>query len=122
MNKYISCSECAKKYFLIYLRHIFIHIIEILLFINIGLFKANDLKNFNDHSVFKLFITYFGMFLCIIPEIILKLKTKNHKSEEKNINKNKILIYNDLSDKTTFKDYIYIGLASFLLLVRDFKK
>ena len=128
MNKYISCSKCEKKYFLIYLGHIFIHIIEILLFINIGLFKANDLKNFNDHSVFKLFITYFGMFLCIIPEIILKLKTKNHKSEEKNINKNKklkgpiMLIYNDLSDKTTFKDYIYIGLASFLLLVIDFIK
>ena len=68
------------------------------------------------------------MFLCIIPEIILKLRTKDHKPEEKNINKNKKLngpiklIYNDLSDKTTFKDYIYISLISFLLLIIDFIK
>jgi hypothetical protein len=68
------------------------------------------------------------MFLCIIPEIILKARTKNHKPEENNINKNNKLkgpiklIYNDLSDKTTMKDYIHIGLISFLLLLIDFIK
>ena len=85
MNKCISCRKCEKKYFLIYLGHIIIHMIEILLFTFIGLLKSDNLKNFDEHSVFKLFITYFGMFLCIIPDIILILRKKDHKPEEKNI-------------------------------------
>ena len=88
--------------------------------------KDNDILN--SHSVFKLFITYFGMFLFIIPELILKLKMKNSNSINSDIKKNKKLngaiqyIYTDLSDKTTWKDYIHIGIISFILLLIDFIK
>lgn len=123
MSNYISCRKCDKKYCLIYTGHCFIVIIIFILSLFLG---NNDILN--SHSVFKLFITYFGMFLFIIPELILKLKMKNPISENSDINKNKKLngaiqyIYTDLSDKTTWKDYIHIGIISFILLLIDFIK
>lgn len=123
MSNYISCRKCDKKYCLIYTGHCFIVIIVFFL----SLF-LEDIDILNSHSVFKLFITYFGMFLFIIPELILKLKMKNPISENSDINKNKKLngaiqyIYTDLSDKTTWKDYIHIGIISFILLLIDFIK
>ena len=51
------------------------------------IFDYNDI-GFEAHSVFKIFITYFGMSLCIIPELIIKFKTKNVNSENSDINKN----------------------------------
>jgi hypothetical protein len=90
--------------------------------------KYNDKTNFETHSVFKAFLIYFGMSLCIIPELILKLKSKNDNSEKADIKKNKKLngaiqyIYTDLSDRTTWKDYIHIGIISFILLLIDFIK
>ena len=127
MNNYISCRKCDKKYCLIYIGHFFILIIVIIL----SFFLINNENkdfDFNSHSVFRLFLTYFGMFLFIIPELLLKLKTKNVNSENSDINRNKIsnsaiqYIYNDLSDKTTWKDYIHIGIISFILLFIDFIK
>ena len=123
MINYISCRKCDKKYCLIYTGHCFIVII--VFFLSLFL-KDNDILN--SHSVFKLFITYFGMFLFIIPELILKLKMKNSNSINSDIKKNKKLngaiqyIYTDLSDKTTWKDYIHIGIISFILLLIDFIK
>ncbi len=123
MSNYISCRKCDKKYCLIYTGHCFIVII--VFFLSLFL-KDNDILN--SHSVFKLFITYFGMFLFIIPELILKLKMKNSNSINSDIKKNKKLngaiqyIYTDLSDKTTWKDYIHIGIISFILLLIDFIK
>ena len=123
MSNYISCRKCDKKYCLIYTGQCVIVII--VFFLSLFL-KDNDILN--SHSVFKLFITYFGMFLFIIPELILKLKMKNSNSINSDIKKNKKLngaiqyIYTDLSDKTTWKDYIHIGIISFILLLIDFIK
>jgi hypothetical protein len=49
--------------------------------------KYNDKTNFETHSVFKAFLVYFGMSLCIIPELILKLKSKNDNSEKADLKK-----------------------------------
>ena len=142
MNNYISCRKCDKKYCLIYIGHFFIVLILLILSNFLITYNNNDNSdnngnndnnskdnlNFSSHSVFKLFLTYFGMFLCIIPELILKFKTRNVNSENSDIKKNKKLngaiqyIYTDLSDKTTWKDYIHIGIISFILLLIDFIK
>ena len=126
MGKFISCGQCDKRYIKILCFSFGINILAaalIYIFIYITLIY---LRFVTGVSLLKPLITYIGMTLCFIPELILKNKTK------KNTDKNKIstnrmtgfikYIYTDLSDKMKLKDYFHVGFFSLVLLLIDFIK
>ena len=121
MVKCISCGICDKRYFKILLAIAFIYVFSFVIIFYLK--NALDI----DSPLLKLFLTYIGMLLCFIPELILKKISQNTKNKEKSkIKKNKKInglieyIYTDLSNRIKFKDYIYIGFISLMLLLIDF--
>ena len=128
MGKYISCGKCDKNYFKILFGFILICICLIIVLSIFRIIKSNNLDFLNDVSLLIPLLSYIGMSLCFIPELILKKKIEKKDDESNQINKSKRTIgfikyiYNDLSDKVTWKDYIYIGLISLMLVVIDFMK
>ena len=129
MGKYISCGNCDKRYFKILLLFFLINTIVVILTLTFIYITIVYLRFVTGVSLLKPLLTYIGMALCFIPDLILKKKSQNKKDPEtteiNNNNKKKGFIeyiYNDLSDKIEGRDYIHIGFISLLLLLIDFIK
>ena len=131
MNNFISCGIFDKRFIYICLVNFFGIVIFGILFIFLIIFCSDD-ENLNNilmnRGLFqKNFLSYIGLSLCIIPELILKRKVKKENKDDhsilsKSYKKSRLiikLIYNDYSDRITFRDRIYIVLFSFLLLIVD---
>ena len=131
MKKYISLGKFDIKYFIIYIANI---IIIVLIFTCASLSKigvsTNNKTNMNIFLV--LLSSYLGQSFCFIAEIIsnkylFKEEINNNKKNNKELNKNKSkliieYIFNDLSDRITFKDIIHISVISLIYLIVDFTK
>ena len=129
MGSFISCGKCDKRYFKILLLFFLINTIVVILTLTFIYITIVYLRFVTGVSLLKPLLTYIGMTLCFIPDLILKKKSQNKKDPEtteiNNNNKKKGFIeyiYNDLSDKIEGRDYIHIGFISLLLLLIDFIK
>ena len=123
MVNYISFGKLNKRYIYIILIYLVLSAASSSLQYHFVYIDANS--NYEDNIVFKIFLIYFGQALLFIPEIILnKCIFKNENEISKNSNQNSPLvveyIFNDLSDKLSFRDIIYILCISLLTLLIDF--
>ena len=130
----IACGVFDKKYiyFILYsLLATFLLIISLVMTYN----KYNDNNKFEytNNILLILLIINCGQIFCFIPELILKknLIDKKEKTEKENFickfkkEKKKIAIeyiFNDLSEKITNKDKIFIIISAILLLIVDYIK
>ena len=129
MGTFISCGKCDKRYFKILCLFFLLNIINLILYLIFLLITIVYLRLVTGVSLLKPLLTYIGMTLCFIPDLILKKKSQNKKSPEiTEINNNKNnkgsieYIYNDLSDKIESRDYFHIGIISLILILIDFIK
>ncbi len=124
----ISCGKFDKRYFTIFFIFLILNIIIIIItcvFAYVSIIYLRFLSGLP--SLLDPLLKYFGMFLCIIPELILKLRIKSsNNNKSKQITNSKRVsgfieyIYTDLSDTMKLRDYINLGLMSLLLLIIDF--
>ena len=128
MEKWISCGVFNKKYCFIILFNILNNIIAVIipLLYLISSFLLN-VEETNKGIFLKPLLTYIGQFLCIIPELLVK-KSLTEEKENNNSDSYKKktlineLIFNDLSDRLTFRDKINIFIISLILLFIDYLK
>ena len=101
----------------------------IFFFIDCNESKEDLIKN-NQGIFLFVFLSYIGKILFIIPEKLINRSMEKEKEKEKSDNKDLYkekgnmveLIFNDLSDRITYKDIINIIIISILLLIFDFLK
>ena len=129
MVKYISCGKFNKNYIIYFL--IYNSTVLILLITLIIIFRFPDedyYKGININILLMVFLSFFGQSLFIIIEIIINkiiLKGKNKEIKKESVRQSTLLItyiFNDLSNKITRKDIIYICFISILFLIIDIFK
>lgn len=128
----ISFGEFDKKYLYIFLSYALA--MTFLLFIFLLAYSlSNSEINYNNYDnyniLLNMLLTYFGQIFFFIPELILKNSVFKKRNSSSNISSKReskphiiIYIFNDYSEKLTYKDIILIGSASLLLLVVDYFK
>ena len=122
MGKYISFGKLNKKYIFIVL--IFLGLSVAFSVLKYSFVYEDENPKYEDNIVFKIFLIYFGQTLLLIPEKISnKYIFKKEKEIPKIKNHNSPLvveyIFNDLSDKLSYLDLIYILGISLLTLLMD---
>ena len=122
--KFISCGIFDKNY--IYFFIIFFFLIILILF---PWEFCNQEMSIGKKISFNMFFQYLGQIFCFIPERIINKFIFKQKEKPKKLNnlfkKEKKtfaikLIFNDFSNKLTYKDIIYISFAGLLLLIIDY--
>ena len=108
MTKYISCSNARKKNESKFLYFIFFCLfIEFFTFI-LDLFTVNlpSMKiSFNKHFLIKPFLTYFGIFLCFIPELLINRR---------------LFTFDTGGKKLTLLEILFLFIICIFLLINDF--
>ena len=122
MNKYISFGKINKKY--IYIALVYSGLSSASSALQYSFVYTGKNSKYEDNIIFKIFLIYFGQTLLFIPEKILnKYIFKKEKEIPKIKNHNNPLIieyiFNDLSDKLSCIDSIYILGISLLTLLID---
>jgi len=122
--KFISCGIFDKNY--IYFFIIFFFLIILILF---PWEFCNQEMSIGKNISFNMFFQYLGQIFCFIPERIINkfiFKQKEKPNKLNNLFKREKktiaieLIFNDFSNKLTYKDIIYIIFASLLILISDY--
>jgi len=122
--KLISCGIFDKAYIYFFIIYFFL----VMLF-EFAWIAFNDAVDYNYNILLNMFSQYIGQIFYFIPEIIInkfffKQKEKPNKlnnlfKREKKTNAIK-LIFNDFSNKLTYKDIIFISLVSLLILIYEY--
>jgi len=125
MKKFISCGKFNKILLLIIIIYLVLSTTISALLKNIVYKNDKDDKNDSkDQIFFRFLMIYISLILFIIPEIILnKYIFKNKKEISESTKKQALVInyiFNDLSDRLTLKDNIFIFCVSILTILIDF--
>ena len=124
MHNCISCGKFSKIYLLIVLVYLLLSTISSTLYLTI--IYPEDISDSKDNPAFKLFLLYFMNSLLFIPELIMNKYFFKKGKEIQDSNKKKTTliieyIFNDLSNRITFKDKIFIFIISILIILNIFK-